>query len=276
MSNCSFCGNPAGFLRKSHKDCKLGNETSKQKILSLVSNAGSKGCDLASLEKEIINLAENNFIRESILEDLILTGWEQAVDQAFDDGVLEIEEETNLMDLGNHFSLSKLDLDENGAYTKLVQGGVLRDILEGIIPKRVKIEGDLPFNFQKTEKLIWLFRNVDYYEQRKRTKYVGGSQGVSIRLAKGVYYRTSAFKGERVETSETVHADTGLFAVTDRYIYFSGDIKKFRIKFDKIIEIEPYRNGIGIQRDAASAKPQSFVTGDGWFIYNLITNVANL
>jgi hypothetical protein len=27
--------------------------------------------------------------------------------------------------------------------------------------------------------------------------------------------------------------------------------------------------------DLASAKPHGFVTGDGWFIYNLITNLAD-
>jgi hypothetical protein len=37
-----------------------------------------------------------------------------------------------------------------------------------------------------------------------------------------------------------------------------------------------YSDGIGIQRDAASAKPEVFKTGDGWFAYNLITNLAAL
>jgi len=36
----------------------------------------------------------------------------------------------------------------------------------------------------------------------------------------------------------------------------------------------PYSDGIGIHRDAASAKPQIFVTGDGWFTYNLVVNLA--
>ncbi|MGI6285975.1 hypothetical protein SEF58_09180 [Neomoorella humiferrea] len=38
----------------------------------------------------------------------------------------------------------------------------------------------------------------------------------------------------------------------------------------------PYSDGIGIQRDAARAKPQFFITGDGWYIYNLVTNAAKL
>lgn len=205
-----------------------------------------------------------------------MTGWGKSVDRAFDDGILTEEEQSNLTNLMEHFSLSQTQLDHNGAFTKIVQGAVLRDVMNGIIPERVKIDGNLPFNLQKTEKVIWVFQNVEYYEQKKRTQYVGGSQGVSIRIAKGLYYRTGAFKGERVETHETIHADTGLLGVTNKHIYFSGGAKSFRIRHDKIVSFEPFSDGIGLQRDAVTAKPQSFVTGDGWFTYNLITNAAQL
>ena len=35
-------------------------------------------------------------------------------------------------------------------------------------------------------------------------------------------------------------------------------------------------DGVGIRRDAATAKPQFFITGDGWFTYNLLVNVGNV
>lgn len=63
---------------------------------------------------------------------------------------------------------------------------ILKDIDKGVIPQRVEVVGHLPFNLQKTEKLVWLFRDVEYHEVRTRTEYVGGSQGVSFRVAKGV------------------------------------------------------------------------------------------
>jgi hypothetical protein len=59
-------------------------------------------------------------------------------------------------------------------------------------------------------------------------------------------------------------------------VYFSGASKSFRIRHDKIVSIEPYSDGVGIQRDAQTARPQVFVTGDGWFTYNLLMNVSNL
>ena len=65
-----------------------------------------------------------------------------------------------------------------------------------------------------------------------------------------------------------IHADTGMLGLTTKHIYFAGPRKKFRVRYDRIVAFEPYSDGLGIMRDAQSAKPQSFVTGDGWFVYN--------
>ncbi|MDP3332897.1 MAG: hypothetical protein Q8Q40_07835 [Methylococcaceae bacterium] len=276
MGDCRFCEKPAGFLRYVHKECESRYKEGKNKIISLVEHIGFQGGNISSLEKQINDQALSDFIEKTELNKLIITGWEKAVERAFDDGVLTKEEEISLTALIEHFSLTQEKLDKNGAFSKIVKGAVLRDIFEGKIPERQKINGNIPFNLQKTEKVIWVFQDVKYYEQKKRTQYVGSSKGISVRIAKGVYYRTSAFKGERVETHQTIHTDTGLLGVTNKHIYFSGSGKSFRISHDKIVSFEPYSDGIGLQKDGVTAKPQSFVTGNGWFTYNLITNVAQL
>ena len=38
--------------------------------------------------------------------------------------------------------------------------------MDGNLPERVQVDGNLPFNLQKTEKVIWVFHDVDYYEQK--------------------------------------------------------------------------------------------------------------
>jgi hypothetical protein len=93
---------------------------------------------------------------------------------------------------------------------------------------------------------------------------------------KGVYYRVGAFKGHAVESTERVHIDTGWVVITTKNIYFAGPQKSVRIPYAKIVSFEPFSDGIGLMRDAATAKPQIFVTGDGWFTYNLVTNLSQL
>jgi hypothetical protein len=113
-------------------------------------------------------------------------------------------------------------------------------------------------------------------QDKTRREFVGGSQGVSVRVMSGVYYRVSAFKGRPVEHSERVLVDTGLVVIADRNIYFVGPTKSVRIPYAKIVSFERFSNGVGLMRDAATAKPQIFVTGDGWFTYNLVTNLSRL
>lgn len=97
-----------------------------------------------------------------------------------------------------------------------------------------------------------------------------------MRIAKGLYWRVGAFKGYPVETTETIHVGTGPLAVTSKHLYFYSPQEAFRIRHDKIVSIAPYSDGTGVQRDAATAKPQKFITGDGWFPYNPMQNGPNL
>jgi hypothetical protein len=93
---------------------------------------------------------------------------------------------------------------------------------------------------------------------------------------KGVYYRVGAFKAQPIETTERTYIDSGWVAITNKHVYFAGSRKSVRIPYTKIVSFEPFSDGFGIMRDAASAKPQIFVTGDGWFSYNLVANAAQL
>ena len=116
--------------------------------------------------------------------------------------------------------------------------------------------------------------DVDYIETVVRQERRGSSHGLSIRIARGVYYRPSAFRSRTIEWEETVHPDTGLLGFTNKHIYFPGPKKKFRVRYDRIVDLEPYDDGFGIMKDNQTAKPQAFRTGDSWFSYNLAVNLV--
>jgi hypothetical protein len=92
----------------------------------------------------------------------------------------------------------------------------------------------------------------------------------------GLYYRVGAFKGEPVYSTERQLVDQGTVFITNKHIYFSAPAKSLRVPYSKIVAFQPFEDGIGITRDAQTAKPQIFKTGDGWFSYNLVTNLAAL
>ena len=137
---------------------------------------------------------------------------------------------------------------------------MLPDIAEGVVPDRQNINGRIPFNLMKSEKLVWVMQDVDYLEVVTRRERRGSSHGLSIRVAKGVYYRPGTFRSWSMEWEKTIHQDTGLLGFTTKHIYFSGPKKKkkFRVRYDRIVDFEPFDDGFGLMRDAQTAKPQSF------------------
>lgn len=274
MGNCIYCGKPAGFFRKRHRECEERYKNTWNAMILKAKEAALGVGQIMNLEGELHNLAKEGYVSQDKIKEALILGWEEAVLHFLEDGNLDAQEEEKLVAYAEYFGFTQNDLDKRGIYTRFVQGAVLREVLEGKVPKRFKTADPLPFNFQKSESLVWAFSNVKYYEERIRREYVGGSQGVSIRIAKGIYYRVGHFKGYPIEREEQVYVDTGILAVTTKHIYFYGPIKSFRVPYSKIVSFTPYSDGIGIQRDAANAKPQIFVTGDGWFVYNLVINLA--
>lgn len=271
MGLCRFCGKPAGFLRREHKECREKYNSGAFVIRSMVANSLTDDVD----RDEILRVARESYIGGDELKALILTGLEEAIDKALEDNTLTEEEENKLRDILLKFDFNVDELSSNKAYKKFIKALVLKDLLEGKVPNRLNIIGVLPFNLLKNEVPVWIFNNVKYYQLKTYRHYVGGSQGASIRIMKGVYYRVGGFRGHPVEETKLIKIDEGILCVTNRHIYFGGKLKSFRISYDKIVSFTPCSDGIGIQRDSANAKPEYFITEDGWFTYNLVVNLAN-
>lgn len=274
MGTCTFCGQEAGWFKNQHPTCKERHESGWRDMVTAAKQTAITGSKLDLLRADLSKLARSNFHSPEEVKSALIQGWEAALESVLDDKVLSREEEGHLMTYVNHFGLSQADLNAHGAYGRAAMSAVLREVLDGNLPSRVQVDSPLPFNFQKTESLVWVFQNVPYLEERVRRTYVGGSHGVSVRIAKGVYYRIGAFRGQPVETSQMERVDTGLLAITNKHLYFGGSKRSLRIPYSKIVTFTPYSDGLGICRDAATARPQCFITGEGWFIYNLVMNLA--
>ena len=250
------------------------NRASADRITGLARRAalGHGGGALQELDNDLRRTNMSNTHRRQLL----VRAWEEAVEGVIEDGVVSLDEEAALAQYISHFDLTQEELNRNGAQTSLVQAAVIRDITQGIVPQRQNITGTLPFNLMKSETLVWVIQGVDYLETVVRRERRGSSHGLSIRVARGLYYRPSTFRSRPIEWEETVHADTGLLGLTTKHIYFAGSRKKFRVRYDRIVSFDPFDDGFGIMRDAQTAKPQTFRTGDGWFPYNLAVNLSQM
>lgn len=281
MGNCIYCGKPAGLLRSKHAECEA-KEKARVAVVKVLQDKLQASVVAAILEpsesgrlRELIHEAgQSGKLTKDDVREAIIAGWCSSVDKCLEDGVIDEEEERKLVALKNAFAFSEEELDRTAAHTRLVKAIVIREVLAGNLPERMRFDDPLPINLQKGEKIVWAFAGCEYLEDKTKRTYQGGSRGVSVRVMKGVYYRVGAFKGSPVYSTERVVVDQGTVYITNKHLYFAGPAKSLRVPYAKIVSFLPFDDGVGVVRDAQSAKPQIFKTGDGWFTYNLVTNLA--
>lgn len=82
-----------------------------------------------------------------------------------------------------------------------------------------------------------LSRNAQHIVSRTKTRYVGGSQGVSIRIVKGVRYHVGGFRGRPVTEEFEVVADEGAVYVTNKRFIFAGSKEVSTVAAAKIADV---------------------------------------
>jgi hypothetical protein len=268
VGKCDLCHEDSGLLGREHPECKTSADRIRQLMrYGFVPSNSAEG--FGSRYEE----ARTAGTRKVVAIVPALDEWKLALDEALEDGVLSADEEERAIEIAAAVGINQQNA--GSAWWKLIKAGALRDLTEGKIPERLNITG-ITANLMKKERPVWHFSGVQFFEERTSRSFAGVSHGLSIRIAKGVYYRPSAFRGSPVETTKLVHVDDGGLLVTSHHMYFLGSRKSFRVSFRKIVSFQPFKDAIGIQRDAMTAKPQFFKVDDPWFAYNLVTNLASI
>lgn len=98
---------------------------------------------------------------------------------------------------------------------------------------------------QKGESQLFELASVGLTEYRSTgSSYQGGSQGVSVRIAKGLSYRVGASKGSLVRNPEELSMiDEGSVVFTDKRIVFTGPKVSRSWEFAKLLDIQLGTNG---------------------------------
>ncbi len=203
----------------------------------------------------------------------VISALPAVLEKALDDGVLTREEEAAIIGLCDACKL-KSGLIPEKVREQLLKAALVRDLLEGEVHPRVTAEG-LPFLLQKGEVVVWSWPRVPVYEHKTKAEFVGGSQGASIRIAKGVYWRVGAVKGTRVEHEVRHPLGVGPLAVTNRHIYYLAGKDSQRIRLDKIVSINPIAGAVIVHREGARSKPLEWAVDDACFLANVLSNAAN-
>ena len=89
---------------------------------------------------------------------------------------------------------------------------------------------------KKGELVLWTGSGIYHEAGRTASKYVGGSQGVSIPLVAGIRYRVGSFKGQVVPGEVMqIDKDQGMVKLTNQRLIFSGPIASTEWAFAKLL-----------------------------------------
>lgn len=248
----------------------IGHTKAQSQMIQTITNEiiGDKNYD--SIKQLLKNCEERE--KKSIL----IKALNDSLETFLEDGMIDGNEEQITKDFAASFGLTQKDLEDFGFVEKMVKLITISELLQGKLPDRFNInEKDFPINLMKNEHIIWA-TSCSYYETTTKRSYIGSSSGLNIRIANGVYYRTSGFKGQPVVTTELRYKGAGILIFTNKHLYYHSNENAFRIKYDKIISYYNFEDGLGIMKDGKTAKPQYFKEFDGWFAYNIVKNIGNL
>lgn len=274
MGKCKYCGQDAGFFHSKHEECEKKFNQGLASIKQIVSTCFTNKEDFYLKDREIKNIVESSHIDNTALQQIYCSVFDDAIDNYLNDGVIDTQENRTVARFMQFTGLPQAVLNANQSLEKVVQSKVLQEILQGVAPTpKLTINGDFPFLLGKEEHLVWLFRNITLHQQKVQREFVGRSRGVSVRVMKGVYYRTGGFKGHPVETTVMQRIGIGSVCLTDKNLYFASPEKSLKVPYTKILSIESYSNGIGIQKDGANDKPMFLEGINSWFTYNVIANL---
>ena len=279
---CVLCNQDAGFLRREHERCRAARESGVSQMIDLSAAAALGKRPLAGLMADLNRIASASYVPADSLHGLMAQSWIAGLNSVLDERLLTGSEQAALGAYLNQFRFipSALRSAEGGAEAmdRLRQSMILQDMVNGKMPDpQLWNDVAIPFNLMKSESLVYAFSDVRYFEDKTKRERVGGSMGTSVRIVSGFYIRNSRFRSHTEEEEVTEHVDTGVLGLTTKHIYFSGERRKFRVRYDKIVAFDYYRDGLGVTRDALSAKPQKFLVGSGrgWFVSNLVYLLAD-
>lgn len=283
MGNCQYCNKPAGIFKKKHKECETLNSNGFNEIMHIYEKYKNRfDKEIDNEEMDRVYTQVRSICNKSYIDDLSLSSKYNlrikfVIDDIIENGNMTNLQEINIKKLLVMFTNTSLEcFYHDEVFSNLYKAITLREIDENKYPDYSSLKDELPINLLKDEIIIWPFWNISFYDTKIKRVYQGSSQGVSIRLAKGLSYRVGAFKGKPIDTENIELIDMGNLIVTNMNLYFCGNKKSFKIKFSDILSFIDFEEGLGIQEDSINKTPKIFDTKDKKFAYKLIKKVASI
>lgn len=302
MGICKFCGESAGWFKEVHAACADSCREGCEDIVGAVSStikdklqlpaghpetpdwyAGFASKIWIELKQTVDQLTIEHRVPPDYVRKALRKGWSTGTHD------LAVAEPMNpnlwsvITRLDGLMGFTDQDLRSTDGFLAASFSMLLWSVMIHGDPTPFASVQPHPFNLQAGEILLIFLGSVVYSKETVSRSYQGAYGGMSVRLARGMYYHFGGFRGQPIDTSMLKEIDYGGMLVTTRCLYFGGDHTNFRIPYDHVVSSRPQSDGIGLFRSNANARAEVFTvleassTGGnpvnarpifGWFLFN--------
>lgn len=220
----------------------------KEKLTDICSKPIIDDADIDQLTTYV----ENNNLSKNRIQHYSHKAFKQHYSVVMEDNLLTEEELISIDRLLGFLNLNSSLIEKE--LKEIAKHLTLRDISIGRLPQVETSAIAL-----KRDELAHFIVLANLREERVISRgYKGGSQGVSIRIAKGMTYRVGQNRGKLVSEKGIVDVDSGDFIVTSQRLIFIGAKKSFSYEYKKLLAWNVFSDGISLSFDNAASRNLSF------------------
>jgi hypothetical protein len=250
MGICRYCHQKAGWFTEVHDTCVQKANAAIEAVKNCMSVAVIEGKQYSDISESVNKLATDAGLSLEQLRTAVKDGWNQGAENRSKAEPISAEE----MEAMDKILSAAGFTTEEGLWSVGGWAMTFSYLIWTVIHDRIQpSQRQSGFNLQAGEVPVWGMPNVLLKQQCTTTSYVGGSSGVSIRIASGLYTRLGGLRGHKVESESLQEMDYGDFLMTTQAIYFGGTERgmSFRLPYTQIIRLQPYSDAVGVCKNGA-------------------------
>jgi hypothetical protein len=268
MADCVYCGKPAGFLRKQHAACREQHERATQAIPTFVEKCVVTQIPIDRFRDLLTRAAETSFIGAQELNDIVAMALVRLMTLRLKERLLTADEDTRIAAIMEAFDIGA----ESHGFDLLLKSDILRLLGEGHIPTRVRLK-DHTLQLAAGETVVWVFNRVTSYRNRAPAK----RNKDTFEPPRGTSYLSRQSFAKKIPVA-TLRSDTnGDLVVTDRSLRLLSSVEPpQRLAIARIVDIEPYDDGIRIWFGGPKQFARTIALNDSWFATNLLLGLSAL
>lgn len=215
-------------------------KTSLAEYQSLLDAMVAGSVDLRQLPEQLRGTAEAAGLRDRKASKLQDQAFRALAQRMLRDDILTVAEEHELLDVADALGIEQSDFE--GRFLDVAQHLMIARVNDGRLPVL-----DQHLLIGKSGEVVHMETSAALLKEVVHREYRGGGGGVSVPLGLGARFSTGGFRGKSVVVGTSLEAaDSGTLSVTDRRVVFQGQKKTLECRYDKMVGMEAFSDGLRI------------------------------